>query len=221
MPEETTPPESHFAAPSCDLPDVENLADSDDPDVITARAKLLEAQAKLAKATIPLFDKIVLRGLLPIALAIVGPWALWKFDKATTEQEKQGVTITQLEELLESATKEAAERKKRNVEWRDRMKTLEDSRAVELTAMSHMVCRLDDTLKLALVQMAVTSVIAEGEKSEVRGTSPTSPTPRVAFTRKQAIQNVAEQIQLPGVEKAEVERLAARQYDRVMEQRQR
>jgi len=182
---------------------IENLADSDDPDVISARAKLLEAQAKLTKASTPLLDKLILRGVIPIALAIVGPWALWKFDAAQTEQARQGTMIVELQELLEDAKDAAAARQERSAAWRTRMGEIEEQKAQELAAMTAMVIRLDDMLKLSLVQRAVEGTV---------GTVPTLP------NREDVLRNVRGQ--LPQLEGDEVERLAGQQYDRLMEQRQ-
>ncbi|KKL25599.1 hypothetical protein LCGC14_2403680 [marine sediment metagenome] len=184
------------------LPDIENLADSDDPKLIAARAKLLEAQANLAKASRPLFDKIVLRGIIPIALLIVGPWALWKFDDAQTEQKKQGEVIVKLEKLLSDAKDETKARQARSIKWRVRMGELEEERAAELAAMSFMVNRLDNTMKMALVHMTVAQLLSSEEE---RG-------------RKEVMSDVAAQIRLPeGTE--EVKRLAGQAYDRMMRQR--
>jgi hypothetical protein len=219
MPDEVTPHE-HASSPSAaDLPDVENLADSDDSEVIEARAKLLEAQAKLAKARTPLFDKIVLRGVIPIALAIITPWAIYKFDKATTEQEKQGQTITELQTLLTNAKKEAAARQSRSAQWRERMKKIEQDRTAELQAMSGMVERLDNTMKTALIHMTVAQLLAKTERRAVStfsGRAPGAITP----SRKEVMSNVAAQIQLPGMDREEIEEIAGETYDRVQEQQQ-
>ena len=212
MPEDITPQDPEVAAISGFLPGVENLADSNDPDVIAARAKLLEAQAKLAKATTPLLDKIVLRGLLPIALAVVGPWALWQFDAARTEQTKQGEVIVELQTLLGDAKEEAQLRQERSAAWQERMGQIEGEKAAELTALATIVSRLDDMMKVALIQNAVNRVLEE----------PRGPSGMGAFpTRDSVIRDTAAQIQLPGIEEAEISRIAGQQYDRAIEQRKR
>jgi hypothetical protein len=208
VPEESTPHQPELAAASPSLPDIENLADSDDADVIEARAKLLEAQATLTKASTPLFDKIVIRGLIPIALAIVGPWALLKFDASQVEQKKQGEVIlkqgevlVKLEKLLSGAKAEAKARQTRSASWRIRMGKLEQERAAELQAMSTMVCRLDDTLKAALIQMAVARLLG---RSKAPG-------------REEVLRDVATQIKLPGHSgEREVRKIAGQTYDRLM-----
>ena len=177
MPDEFTPDAVPSPPSAADLPDIEKFADSDDADVIASRAKLIEAQAKLTKASTPLLDKFVLRGLIPLALAIVGPWALWEFN---TEQAKQGEVIVKLEGLLEQE------------------KTARKAREKELHAMSEMVCRLDDTLKAALVQMAVAQALAADE-----------------MEREEAVENIAEQMAFPNIDERAVRKLAGESYDRL------
>jgi hypothetical protein len=202
MPEELTPNQPSSEPDEALEESSENLADSDDPEVLKARAKVLAAEAKLQKAKQPLFDKIVLRGLIPIALAIVGPWALWKFDKAQVEQQRQGTIIVQLQDLLEKSREEGTRH--------------QEQRAVELASMSNMVIRLDNLLKLALVRMAVSEAIGQ----QPRGPSGVLPMQPMPPARNQVVQDAAQQIQLPGVDQEEFERLAGEQYDRIMEQRQ-
>jgi hypothetical protein len=196
------------------LPDVENLADSEDADVIMARAKLLEAQAALVKASTPLLDKIIIRGLLPLALAVVGPWALWKFDKSQVEQKKQGETIVALQSLLGDAKGEAAARQKRSSAWRVRMKQIEEEKAVELASMSAMVIRLDSTLKTALIQMTVSRIMSEP-------TTRSGPNARSINlpVRGEVIRDATEQLKIPGLDDAEIKKIASDQYDRLMKNR--
>lgn len=200
MPEETTPHQPSPEPAEAPEESSENLADSDDPEVLKARAEVLKAEAKVAKARTPLLDKIILRGLIPIALAIVGPWALWKFDKAQTEQARQGEVIVQLQDLLKSSREESERH--------------QEQRAAELASMTHMVIRLDNVLKLALIRMAVSQAVGQ----EVRG--PAGVGPRIGPSRTEVVRDVAEQIQLPDVDPQEFERIAGEQYDRIMEQRQ-
>ena len=212
MPEEYSQNSPEFAAESPTPAEAEKLTDSDNPDVILAQARLLEAKAVLAKASTPLLDKVILRGLLPIALAIVGPWALLKFDASQVEQEKQGKVIVELQDLLKEERKDAEDRQVRSAAWQARMKTIEEEKAAELTAMSTMVVRLDDMLKTALVQMAV---------SRALGPIPRGPNgaPTVLPSREVVVQETMEQINLPGLEDADLKRMAEQQYDRIAEQR--
>lgn len=207
--EPINPPEPSAAAA---MPDVEKLADSEDSDVIEARAKLLSAGASLVKAQTPLLDKLILRGVIPIALAIVGPWALYKFDRSMTEQAKQGETIVALQKLLKEEQKAQAARQARSAVWRGRMKKIEEERAAELTAMSSMVRRLDDTLKTALVQMAVARLISQPTETPRN-------TPQPVLSRRDVQRNISEQVQLPAADKKEVERLAGEAYDRILKAR--
>ena len=212
MSDEDTPLTSN-QPPAAAVPlSVENLADSDDANVILARAKLLEAQAPLTTASTPLLDKVIIRGLLPIALAIVGPWALWKFDASQTEQKKQGEVIVQLQTFLEGAQKETASRKARSVRWQARMAKIDEEKAAELTAMTTMVSRLDDMLKIALIQQAVLRLL----DTKPRGPSGAAPQPA---SRARVIRETTEQVQLPGVAPADLEKLAGEQYDKILEQR--
>jgi hypothetical protein len=212
MPEETS------ASPSPDaLPDIENLADSDDPEVIEARAKLLRAQATLTKASTPLFDKIVLRGLVPIALALVTPWAIYTFDAAQTEQVKQGEVLVKLEKLLSGAKKDAAAQKVRSAAWRVRMGELEKQRTEELKTMTSMVNRLDSTMKTALIHMAVAKILSSRPQTIPKMDPMILPTPPPS--RKEVMADVATQIQLPGAEDDEIRKLAGRAYDRIMQKK--
>ena len=201
MANESTPKQPETDADESLLEIAENLADSDDPEVLKARAKVLEANVKLAKANIPLFEKIVLRGVIPIALTIITPWALWTFSEARSEQKAQGETITQLQTLLTTAQEE-------DVARRERMDRVEEGRAVELASMTAMVVRLDNLLKLVLVRSAVSR----------RMPSSVEPPIHRVFTRVDVIRDV--QQQLPDLDEAEVGRLAGQQFDKIMEQRQ-
>lgn len=209
MTDESTPKQPESDAEESPLEVAEKLADSDDPEVLEARTELLKAQTKLTKASIPLFEKIVLRGVIPIALAIITPWALWTFDAAQTEQKKQGETITQLEELLQTAQEEAAAR-------RERMARVEEERAAELASMSAMVVRLDNLLKLILVRDAVSRQIREVRDKPRPGVEPDPIAPLRA--RADVIRDV--QRQLPDLDEEDVRRLAGQQFDRIQEQQQ-
>jgi len=210
------PPHHHEPPPSSSgLPDVKNLADSDDADVIEARAKLLEAQATLITASTPLWDKIVLRGVLPLALAVVGPWALWRFDASQVEQKKQGETIAALSTLLGAAKEEAAARKQRSNDWRNRMKKIEEAKAIELASMSAMVIRLDSTLKTALIQMTVARIMNKPTPPRMGPNARSINLP----SRGEVIRNATEQLKLPGLDDAEVKNIAGEQYDRLMKNR--
>lgn len=207
MSDETTPNHPESAPEESPLEVAENLADSDDPEVLRARTELLKAQTSLTKASIPLFEKIVLRGVIPIALAVIGPWALWKFDKAEVEQKRQGEIIVQLQGLLKDAQKESEARKQRSTAWRERMSKIEEERAAELAAMTAMVVRLDGLLKLVLVRDAVSRSLAPGANGGIADKP----------TRADVIRDAKKQ--LPDLAEDDVQRLAGEQFDRIMEQR--
>jgi hypothetical protein len=67
--------------------------------------------------------------------------------------------------------------------------------------MSKMVTRLDETLKTALVQMAVSRLVSD----------------RGDITERDVVRDVSAQVQLPGLEEADLKRLATQQYERMME----
>lgn len=185
MPEESTP----------DTP--EELSES--AELILAKAKLKEAEAALETARTPFVDKLILRGVLPIALAIVGPWAALTFSE-------QGADLGELKKITEQEKSDAEERKKQSAAWRERMSRLEDERAAELQAMKNMVSRLDATLRLSLVQMAVARTLAEeGEEAP----------------REEVLRRVQEQISLPEVSDEELQRLTEQSLDRMLEQKKR
>jgi hypothetical protein len=220
MPDNSTPDQPHQPAATPVPPDVEKLAESDDAALVSARAELLEAQAALVKANSSPWDKLMIRFVLPIALAIVGPWAAYTFSVEAQEAKakaEEGIKeVGELQTLLKQQ-KENADRQ------RERFREIEEEKAAELTAMSNMVTRLDNTLKLALVQMAVAQMLAKAPSTPktMPGVNPVPLAPREIPDRETVIRDVAAQVQLPGLDEDEVERLAGQQYDRIMEQRTR
>lgn len=172
------------------------IASSDDPALISAWAELLGANAKLSKAQQPLFDKIVLRGLIPIALAVITPWALWKFDKAEDAAKEAR------SEVMQKAKEDRKARREAMVRWRERMKTLEAQRAAEVRAMTTLVERLDSTLKLSLIQMAVMRA-ARQQEVEWRGSTKRGQPLRLDHDRLR--RDVMRQIRFPGAKKAQID----------------
>jgi len=145
----------------------------------------------------------------------VGPWALWKFDASQAEQKKQGETIVALQSLLNGAQEEATARKKRSNDWRIRMKQIEEEKAAELASMSAMVIRLDSTLKTALIQMTVARIMHEPEPRRMGPNARSIKRP----DRGEVIRDATEQLKIPGMDDAEVTRIASDQYDRLMKNR--
>jgi len=165
---------------------------SDSAEVLEAKAKLTHARVEWIKAKAPLYDKIILRGVIPLVLTIAGPWAGYVFK---SEQAKQSETITALQQLLENAKKEAADRQ-------TRMNKLEEEKAAELSAMSAMVIRLGHLLNAALVQQRVSDSIKGGA------------------SKAETVRAVTEQMRGLGsvVDPETIEDLAGEQYDSIMEQ---
>lgn len=176
--------------PAAAIPDVEELANSDDPELVEARAKLLKAQAGLLKANTPLYDKLVIRGLIPIALAIVAPWATWTFSEKTDR------AISKTEELQKSLETQ-----------REYLTELEARKAQELAAMSRMVNRLDATMKASLIQMAVMQTIAEAMDEEDEFDD--------LPTQDEIVEEMQRQMAIPGFDPQEVENLTRDAYNRM------
>ena len=141
--------------------------DSAEAEILGAKAEVLEAEAKLikakteqAKAKQPLIDRIIMRGLIPVALTIVGPWALYAFN---ADNEKTHEQVAEVEDVVEDLTEllgqAVAER-----EERTRYSQREDeARAAELTALAVMVTRLRDTLRMMTVRQALRDVLDSDE----------------------------------------------------------
>ncbi len=178
-----------------------------------AKAELVEAQTAARKAQTPLLDKLILRGLIPVALAIVGPWAAWKFSadayaakqsaaEAVESQETTQRTVNALQDLLEAqkAAEETARWTRAEV---DRQK------AEELATMRAMVSRLSNTLKVALIQMAVAREMSD---NKTVAALPTATPP----SREDVIDRVTMQMALPDVDESEIEKMAGDAYDAIL-----
>jgi hypothetical protein len=129
-----------------------------------ALTELIEAKKDLQVAKRPFIDRLVLQGLLPLALIVVGPWATYYFanraedglaevKKANEESEKLAKVITDLEATLQGAEVKIGE--------------MDRARAAELLKMEKMVRALDDTMKNALIQMTVSRILAERDRPEM------------------------------------------------------
>jgi hypothetical protein len=178
----------------------EKLLESSDAETLRAEAEVLKAEAELAKAKLPLVDRLIMRGVIPIALAIVGPWAAMTFSEAKAEWKTQRDIIVGLKEHLKDYQKESED-------WQQRMAHLEQERAEELVAMTNMVNRLDHTLKMALIQLAVTQ--------RLKGASGVRP-----LSRSEVTGNVAAQLKLPGMTEEDVQQVAEEEFDRIQAQEQ-
>ena len=183
-------------------------------ELATARAALVEAKTAQTQAKMPLIDKLIMRGLLPIALAVVGPWAAYTFSvEAQAAKEKASDvqdTAKRLEDLLET----------QKSEWetaRKRIADVERQKAEELAAMSAMVTRLSTTLRTALIHMAVAQELRVGERGALPPTLP-SVTP-MRPSREEAVEKVAAQMTLPDMDRGQVRALAGEAYDSITKER--
>ena len=178
-----------------------------------AEAEVLEAQAKLHKAQQPLIDKIILRGVIPIALAVIGPWALWKFNRAEEKREEQGKVVLELRNLLDKAIEERRQRVAENTKWRERLAKIEESRAVELKSMSTMVQRLDEVVKVGVIQMAIMQAIRAQEDERAAGAG-AARRHEVKIDPKRLRRDVTTQVRLPGVKRKLISEEIRRALDR-------
>jgi len=157
-------------------------------ELAAANAKLAEAETERAKTQLPIWDKVVLRGLIPIALAIVGPWALWYFDtkqndtkveieKQQKALEDQAAVTKKLHVLLDRAESYSKSTEARRRTWQSRMQEVETQKAAELAALAGMVKALDRALKMTLIRFAIERVASEeisfkADKTGVRRPAP-------------------------------------------------
>jgi hypothetical protein len=196
---------------------VEPLADSEEAEIIEAEAKKTEAEAKkikaqatLVKAKKPLLDALIIRGLIPIALLIIGPWATWKFDadnKATQAKvEEQSKMVESLREIIAEEKRDQEANAARMAEWRERMKALEAKKAAELTAMSKMVAQLGETQRAALIQMAVVRAMSGNSGDRLKHA--TRSVIEKMNPREEVIEDVRAQMNLPGVDDEMMKRAA-------------
>lgn len=132
------------------------LEDSAEAELLEAQADVLEAKAKLVTARQPLIDRIIMRGLIPIALAVVGPWALWTFNEDNIKTQRQVAGIeTVVEDLTDLLAQAVAEREARV----DAVQRAEIARATELHSLSTMVSRLRDAMRDMAIRQAVRDLV--------------------------------------------------------------
>jgi hypothetical protein len=134
-------------APTEPAPEKKEPRTAFDSEQWEALTELLEAKKELAVAKRPLFDRVVMTGLIPFALLVAGPWATWYFSQRAEEGleqvKKANKENVRLAELIEDLT------------------AMDKAREAELLKMEKMVTRLDDTMKNALIQMTVMRLISE------------------------------------------------------------
>jgi hypothetical protein len=229
------------------------LEDSDEVEVLDAQARLqkaeaarIEAEAKrkkaeatLAKARTPLVDKLIVRGLIPIALAIVGPWALWKFntdvqdtkDQVTAQAKQlddQKAVVGDLKKLRNDAIVYRQASSKKESAWRERMKKLEEGKAAEMAALAAMVTKLDEALKMSLLWQAMERAIQQDVSLFERPIKPMAggrksrKPPRVSLARLKArrdkiIEQSVRQVQLQDQNQEQTKEMAKRVFDRYVQ----
>lgn len=213
---------------------------STDPEVLRAQAELVLAQARLKeaeakerdsetkadKAHTPLVDRIIMRGLIPIALLIATPLATYYFtdraeegirqvqatnqevEEAVAELDQLGGLVTQLDGLFKGADQ--------------RIQEMDQARAAELTALRVLVTRLDDALKLVLIQMTIAQA-AESHFDELRanggaGMSKGGVLASFRARREKVVKQAQQQIQTqwPG-DDDEIREKAEAAFDRYLE----
>jgi hypothetical protein len=118
-------------------------------------------------------DKFIHKGLIPIALVIAGPWAAYTYstDAARAKENSEETKITVSE--LRALQKQQQE----------------------------VVAKLDETLRISLIQMAVIRVIAENTVGENLP------------ERAEVIENTAAQMAMPNIDRQEFNRVAKKTYD--------
>lgn len=168
-------------------------------DLIEAQARLRQAEAMFAQHSTSLWEKIVVRGIIPIALLIVGPMATAYFSnevqQAKTEVREVAATAAALGSLVKAQETEAEQ-------YRQRFQELEAQKAAELDEMSSVVTRLDKTLRASMIQLAVMQIINE---QSTGGNIP---------TEQEVLRQVADQVELPGVDEREISKIAAQTFQR-------
>lgn len=193
-----------------------SLTDSNDPEVLEARAEVIKWRAKLAKAKQPLIDRLIMRGLIPIALAVVGPWALYTWNEDTVKTQAQVAEVEgvvgELQALLAEAIEARAERE-------EMTKRNDEARAVELHALATMVSRLGETIRRLTVRTAVREAVRDGV-----GTAPARVVPMsMDFERARVVEEALIQFQESGIDDQEMDELreiARHAYDQWQEQEQ-
>jgi hypothetical protein len=186
-----------------DVP-VGHLADSEDTKLVEARAALIKAQTALENARAPLVDKLILRGLIPIALAIIGPWALWQFQSTEEKVKQQAALVKELHDLVEKESEDQKRREARELKLQEKEQRIEEERAAEIATLSAMVIRLDSTLRVFVIQSALSRELLNNGRV----------IPPAGAKRDKLVKEIAKQLSLPGVGNEEVERLIYQALDK-------
>jgi len=149
-------------------------------DEIEARAKLYNAKARLAEARWGFFDRVVMRGVIPVALAIAAPIATYYFsaqaETGIEEVRKVSDSVKQLDQLIAGIRTSAARH--------------EEARMAELTALRDAVSALQWTIVVQRVRDSVQSYGRQALYSEIQK----SPRPDFAQIRTTVEKNLFERL---------------------------
>jgi len=129
-------------------------------------------------------DKFINKGLMPLAVCVGGPLAGWVFSTDISESK---ALLVELEKQRQSAL------------------VLEEKKAVELSAMSAIVVKLDKTLEASLIQAAALRVLAERAEEEEPD-------------RTEVLNRVRAQM-VPNIKPEAINRVAGKTYDGWMKTR--
>jgi len=200
--------------------------------VLEARANLIKAETAGAKAQQPLIDRIIMRGLIPVALTVVGPWALYVFnadnEKTHAQVAEVESVVADLGDLLAQATQEREART-------EIAQRAEIARAAELHALSEMVVRLQAALRQLSVRQAVRDALRvapptvtvpffmpdDPHSGEQPGAEPPPPMPTPGDDQARVVEQAMIQLQdaaLGEEEMATLREEANQAYERLQEQ---
>jgi len=223
---------------SAKTPSVPSVDSSDDIEKLSAeaaltlaRAKLSEADAKLTKAKAPLIDRLIMRGLIPVALALVGPWAIYKFSTESQETREAVVAQAQqldaqkevvgdLKKLLNDAVSYRDTTAKTDAEWRERMRSLEERKAAEITALSAVVVRLEQALKMTMLRLAMESVINANGFGGGVDHGAKSGAELLRGSRREIVEQSMRQVQWPSSDPVETRVMAEEIFEKIIQERQ-
>lgn len=117
----------------------------DSAEEIEAKAHLIEAEKALIEARLGFWDRLIMRGVIPVALIVAGPATTYYFsqraDRGVEEVRRVADSVRQLDEVVEGAKKAAAQ--------------AEEARAQELLALRRIVSSLQWTIVVQQVREAV------------------------------------------------------------------
>jgi hypothetical protein len=134
----------------CPVSDKEakSKCDKDSKDEIEARADMLKAEKELIEARKGFLDRLVMRGVIPLALVVAAPAATYYFsrraDDGIAEVRRVSESIGRLDEVIEGA-KRAADK-------------ISQERAAEFVALRAIVSRLQWTIVVGQARDAALTI---------------------------------------------------------------